>query len=314
MAGISYKAAGMVENKIKFQEQEFAHGEFSDGSGLEMYEFKWRMHDPQTGRFWQIDPLAEKYVYNSTYAFSENKVTGHRELEGLEAFNVNDNDNGTKTVTLHKVDAPFSVQYNGQKMDAFPQQNMNDFYRNNLVVQGNSDATGGVASVKQVNGDGQVVNTFYDNTPGTKDVNLGQASFLFPGQTPLNMQSVPTIGTEGNSTMLQSSNVENKNISNSNTAGIPIGGDGTAVLNYSSMGSDPKTFTVTNTTSAGTVLWQTSFTGTSGTGSPAVLSLQPGTMLNVTVTQPESNTNTNYNYNVKPLDVTKPVNKTLPQN
>jgi hypothetical protein len=29
--------------------------------------------------------LAEKYVYNSTYAFSENKVTSHRELEGLEA-------------------------------------------------------------------------------------------------------------------------------------------------------------------------------------------------------------------------------------
>jgi hypothetical protein len=39
----------------------------------------------QTGRFWQIDPLAEKYDYNSTYAFSENKVTSHVELEGLEA-------------------------------------------------------------------------------------------------------------------------------------------------------------------------------------------------------------------------------------
>jgi hypothetical protein len=50
-----------------------------------MYEFKWRMADPQTGRFWQIDPLAEDYVYNSTYAFSENKVTTHVELEGLEA-------------------------------------------------------------------------------------------------------------------------------------------------------------------------------------------------------------------------------------
>lgn len=80
------------------------------------------------------------------------------------------------------------------------------------------------------------------------------------------------------SIVLQSSNVENKNISNSNTAGIPIVGDGTAVLNYSSMGSDPKTFNFTNTASAGTVLWQASFTGTSGTGSPAVFSLQPSTM------------------------------------
>jgi RHS repeat-associated protein len=88
MAGISSKAlTNTAENEIKFQGQEFASKEFSDGSGLDMYEFKWRMHDPQIGRFWQVDPLSEKYVYNSTYAFSENKVTSHVELEGLEAEN-----------------------------------------------------------------------------------------------------------------------------------------------------------------------------------------------------------------------------------
>ncbi len=31
-----------------------------------------------------IDPLAEKYTYNSPYAFSENRVIDGRELEGLE--------------------------------------------------------------------------------------------------------------------------------------------------------------------------------------------------------------------------------------
>src|SRR6186713_164461 len=55
-----------------------------------MYEFKWRMHDPQIGRFWQVDPLSEDYVHNSTYAFSENKVTSHVELEGLESFSIQD--------------------------------------------------------------------------------------------------------------------------------------------------------------------------------------------------------------------------------
>jgi RHS repeat-associated protein len=90
MNGISSKGLnGLVENKIKFQNQEFASKEFSDGSGLDIYEFKWRMHDPQIGRFWQVDPLSEKYFYNSTYAFSENKVIAHRELEGLEAENIN---------------------------------------------------------------------------------------------------------------------------------------------------------------------------------------------------------------------------------
>jgi len=49
----------------------------------------WRNHDPQIGRFIQIDPFTDKYRYNSTYAFSENKVTAHRELEGLEAVPVN---------------------------------------------------------------------------------------------------------------------------------------------------------------------------------------------------------------------------------
>jgi hypothetical protein len=87
MAGISDKAlkANYAENKYRFQKQELQNKEFSDGSGLEMYEFKYRFDDCQIGRFWSIDPLADKYPYNSTYAFSEDKVTTHVELEGLEA-------------------------------------------------------------------------------------------------------------------------------------------------------------------------------------------------------------------------------------
>ena len=92
MAGISDKAikSNYAENKYRFRKQELQNKEFSDGSGLEMYEFKYRFDDCQTGRFWSIDPLADKYVYNSTYAFSENKVTGHIELEGLESFSIQD--------------------------------------------------------------------------------------------------------------------------------------------------------------------------------------------------------------------------------
>jgi len=39
---------------------------------------------PDLGRFFNIDPLAEKYPYNSTFAFQENKMGMGRELEGLE--------------------------------------------------------------------------------------------------------------------------------------------------------------------------------------------------------------------------------------
>ena len=90
MAGISDNVlkGNYAENKYRFQKQELQNKEFSNGSGLEIYEFKYRFDDPQIGRFWSIDPLANEYVYNSPYAFSEDKVTGHVELEGLEAVEV----------------------------------------------------------------------------------------------------------------------------------------------------------------------------------------------------------------------------------
>lgn len=87
MSGISDEAVktGYAENKYRFQKQELQNKEFSDGGGLEMYEFKYRFDDPQIGRFWSVDPLASKYAYNSPYAFSEDKVINSVELEGLES-------------------------------------------------------------------------------------------------------------------------------------------------------------------------------------------------------------------------------------
>ncbi|WP_244314607.1 RHS repeat-associated core domain-containing protein [Riemerella anatipestifer] len=48
--------------------------------------FKWRNYLPDMGRFFNIDPLSEKYAYQSHYNFSENRVVNARELEGLEAI------------------------------------------------------------------------------------------------------------------------------------------------------------------------------------------------------------------------------------
>jgi len=65
--------------QYKYQGQER-----QDELGLNWDSFKYRNYDYAIGRFMSIDPLAEKYAYQSPYNFAENRVIDGRELEGLE--------------------------------------------------------------------------------------------------------------------------------------------------------------------------------------------------------------------------------------
>lgn len=82
MTGISSSILNIgKENKKKYNGNELQNKEFSDGSGLEVYDFNARTFDAQTGRFLQIDPLSEEgeqdgwgpyhYSYNNPVTFSD---------------------------------------------------------------------------------------------------------------------------------------------------------------------------------------------------------------------------------------------------
>ncbi|MEK6153140.1 RHS repeat-associated core domain-containing protein [Flavobacteriaceae bacterium 3-367] len=71
-------------HKYGFQEQER-----QEELGLNWISYKFRNHDPAIGRFFNVDPLTEKYSDWGPYVFSGNRLIDARELEGLEPHIIN---------------------------------------------------------------------------------------------------------------------------------------------------------------------------------------------------------------------------------
>lgn len=75
MSGISAKAVYNPENKYQYNGKELQSKEFSNGSGLEWYDYGARMYDPQIGRWNITDRKSELYFATSPYVYALNQPT-----------------------------------------------------------------------------------------------------------------------------------------------------------------------------------------------------------------------------------------------
>lgn len=127
---------------------------------------------PDVGRFFNIDPLSEKYSYQSHYNFSENRVIDARELEGLEAKPLNENTIEWRVKINNNLGTDYSKTLLGDASKILSQNGV----QYNIVEDPNSPFTINLASPKVdlknmqfINGETVMDGNTYDGEVASQD-------------------------------------------------------------------------------------------------------------------------------------------------
>jgi len=136
------------------------------GVALGLYDFKYRFYDPQLGRFFTQDRLAEKFAYMSPYQFCSNSPIWLKELDGLEGIKYTEN--GVETIEKNIVVLTEQRKVIPQNAD---QKTIDKITKQNGRIDSRNEA--------KINGVREELNNFYGNNTRTQDKNLQRAWICF---------------------------------------------------------------------------------------------------------------------------------------
>ncbi|WP_431213471.1 RHS repeat-associated core domain-containing protein [Puia sp. P3] len=140
MAGISDHTllSNYATNKYRYNGKELGDREFSDGSGLEEYDYGARSYEPQIGRWIVPDPSTDKYYGMSPYTYVNNDPLNNIDLEGRDVIVVREH-------KVYEINEIAKTRLNSKDdVLRFPPKSVHDFGVTGVV----NGLPGGVTYVK----------------------------------------------------------------------------------------------------------------------------------------------------------------------